>query len=388
MTRILAILLMGALAVAGIFPDVIQPVSSVPLPCCSPAGSFQTTFALATSEIVFLADGTSESENRSIGKLELALEALRQRLHIPGFSAALVKDQEVLWSRGFGCADLAAGTPATPHTPYSLASLTKPFGATLLLQLAEAGTLSLEDPIQQYGVHLESSGTIRVKHLLSHTSQGEPGSRYRYHGDRFGLIDRVMQSATGIPFRELLIERILEPLKLQDTMPMPVGDERSAYDQGEGDPRFQAVWDRLAKPYWLIRGYGNVVDEYVSYFGSAAGLIASVMDYAKFDAAIDRNEFISAATQELAWTPFESSSGRDLPYGYGWFVQERKGLRYVWHYGYWNCTSTLVVKVPERGLTFLLFANSDRLSSPFGLGVNENVRRSPAARAFLDIFVE
>ena len=104
--------------------------------------------------------------------------------------------------------------------------------------------------------------------------------------------------------------------------------------------------------------------------------------------AIDRHRLVSQETQELAWTPFRSNAGRELPYGYGWFAQQRAGLRYIWHYGYWDCTSTFIVKVPERGLTFLLFANSDRLSSPFRLGVDENVRRSPAARAFLDTFLD
>jgi CubicO group peptidase (beta-lactamase class C family) len=111
------------------------------------------------------------------------------------------------------------------------------------------------------------------------------------------------------------------------------------------------------------------------------------MDYAVFSIALDRHELLSEEMLERAWTPFTSNRGRSLPYGYGWFVQKRSGVRILWHYGYWRCTSTLVVKVPDRGLTFLLFANSDRLSSPFNLGIDENVCRSPAARAFLDIFV-
>ena len=386
--RVLALLIAGAIAVVGLFPELLQPTSYVPLPCCSEAGGFQVTFAMADSDIVYLAPGTTDRENRQIGQLEIELEELRERLHIPGFSAAVVKNRKVLWARGFGCADVAAGVSATPHTPYSLASLTKPFGATILLQLVEEGLVSLDDPIEDYGIMVNSRGTVRVEHLLSHTSHGVPGRSYRYDGDRFGLIDRVMQSAAARTFRDLLIERILQPLEMTDTMPMPLHAAKTAYDQGLGDPAYQEIWDRLAKPYFLVKGYGNVLGQYVSYFGSAAGLISSVMDYAKFDAAIDAHQFVSEETQELAWTPYVSNSGRALPYGFGWFVQYRGGLRYIWHYGYWDSTSTLVVKVPERGLTFLLFANSDRLSSPFSLGVDENVRRSPAARAFLDVFVE
>lgn len=170
--------------------------------------------------------------------------------------------------------------------------------------------------------------------------------------------------------------------------PGPVGSEVEVYQRGQADSRFQDAWNRLAKPYWLVRGYGNVDRAYATYFGSAAGLISSVMNYARFDAAIDQHTFISEETQKMAWTPFVANNGRSLLYGYGWFIQERKGLQYIWHYGYWDCSSTLIVKVSERGLTFLIFANSDRLSTPFGLGAGKSVRRSPAARAVLDIFVK
>jgi len=386
--RVLPIAAIAAILALGLFPGLLGPTSYAPAPYCSPTASFQPTFALADSQIVFLAESLSTNDAERIGRLEVELDALRHRLAIPGFSAAIVKNQRVIWVRGFGCADIASGTPATPHTPYHLASLTKPFGATILLALVEEGLVNLDDPISDYGISLDSPGTIRVKHLLSHTSEGMPGSRYRYHGDRFGLIDRVMESATGKRFRELLIEKILLPLDMQDTLPAPVGIEVEVYQRGQADPRFQDAWNRLAKPYWLVRGYGNVDHAYATYFGSAAGLISSVMDYARFDAAIDQHTFISEETQKMAWTPFVANNGRPLPYGYGWFIQERKGLQYIWHYGYWDCSSTLIVKVPERGLTFLIFANSDRLSSPFGLGAGKNVRRSPAARVFLDVFVE
>jgi len=387
MIRVLPIALITTILALGLFADLLGPTSYAPVPYCGPTASFQPTFALTDSPIVFLAEDLSTDDTERIGRLEVELDTLRRRLAIPGFSAAVLRNQRVIWARGFGCANIAAAIPATPHTPYHLASLTKPFAVTILLALVEEGLVDLDDPIADYGIGLDSPGTIRVKHLLSHTSEGIPGSRYRYHGDRFGLIDRVMESVTGKAFRKLLTERILLPLDTKDTLPTPVGSEVDIYRRGEADPRFQDAWDRLAKPYWLVKGYGNVEHAYAKYFGSAAGLISSVMDYAEFDAAIDRHTFISEETQEIAWTPFVANNGRSLPYGYGWFIQERSDLRYVWHYGYWDCTSTLILKVPKCDLTFLIFANSDRLSRPFGLGAG-NIHCSPAARAFLDSFIE
>lgn len=330
---------------------------------------------------------TSHEDRKRIARLQGNLEALRQRLRIPGLSAAVARHGEVVWAQGFGWADIEADKPATPSTLYNLASLTKPFGATVILQLVEEVRLDLETPIAEYGIDLESPGTVRVKHLLSHTSSGMPGDDYAYDGDRFALLGQVMTRATGRPFSELLSARILKPLGLDDTLPMLTLEEQAACAAGRGNPRMQAVWARLAAPYEFVRGCGNVQGTYRTNFSCSAGLVSTVFDYARFDRAISDYVLISKAAQNLAWTPFRSNDGRELPYGYGWFVQSAGSLRYIWHYGYWDCTSTLIVKIPERGLTFLAFANSDRLSSPFGLGADEDVRRSPAARAFLDLFV-
>ena len=109
--------------------------------------------------------------------------------------------------------------PATEHTPYHLASLTKTFASTILMQLVQEGKIKLDDPVSKYGITLESEGIIRVRHLLSHTSEGNPGEQYRYNGNRFGELDKVIQGATGKSFGELLIANILDPLGMNETAP-------------------------------------------------------------------------------------------------------------------------------------------------------------------------
>ena len=163
--------------------------------------------------------GQSTSDAERIARLELLLENLRQELKIPAYSAAIVKDQKVIWAKGFGFADLENKIPATEHTPYHLASLTKTFGSTILMQLVQEGKVKLDDPVSKYGITLESEGVIRVRHLLSHTSEGIPGEQYRYNGNRFAELDKVIQRASGKSFGELLIANILEPLGMDETAP-------------------------------------------------------------------------------------------------------------------------------------------------------------------------
>ena len=108
------------------------------------------------------ARGPAPADAARLATLEASLESLRQDLKIPAMSAAVVKDQKVLWAKGFGYADVERKIPATEHTPYHLASLTKTFASTVLMRLVQEGKVGLDDPVSKYGVNLGSDGVIRV----------------------------------------------------------------------------------------------------------------------------------------------------------------------------------------------------------------------------------
>jgi CubicO group peptidase (beta-lactamase class C family) len=463
---------------------------------------------------------TNLNDFERLARLEKRLDGLRQELKIPALSAVLVKDQKVIWAKGFGFADLEKKVPATEHTSYHLASLTKTFASTILMQLVQEGKIKLDDPVSKYGITLESEGVIRVRHLFSHTSEGNPGERYRYNGNRFAELDKVVQKATGKGFAELLIANILDPLELNETAPnvpplvktkSPAGADpnleaevkaammkfvatlsagdvdqlerfltpnhnsyrgdgalltgfadmtqlRDAFRSGykvnvqvrnleaavygssalttclinemvtppggstrtedtmrasynwlkengvwklfhthvsplktseiteKHQQRFDAVLKNLATPYVLDNKHNITVGKYPPRFSTSAGLISSVLDMAKYDIAIDQHRFLTKETQELAFTPAISTKGEKLPYGLGWFTQNYKGERLIWHYGYWTCNSSLILKVPGRNLTFIAMANTDNLSRPTDLGAGD-VMSSPVGLAFLKTFI-
>jgi CubicO group peptidase (beta-lactamase class C family) len=464
-----------------------------------------------------LAQTASDAER--IARLETLLENLRQELKIPAYSAAIVKNQKVIWAKGFGYADVENKVPATEHTAYHLASLTKTFGSTILMQLVQEGKVKLDDPVSKYGITLESEGVIRVRHLFSHTSEGVPGEQYRYNGNRYAELDKVVQRASGKSFGELLISNILEPLGMDETAPnVPLvvhtasanpdpaaeaeikaavmdlisgfntgkveqiekrlgpqqnrfpadgslltsfiddTDMRQAFQAGlkinfevqnletavygpnaistliisgtvtppNGAPRpdgpwrtsffwnkqdgawklvhshqsalttsvitdkrqqrFDAVSKILAKPYGFDRSFNSVRINYPQGFSVSAGLISTVLDMAKYDIAIDQSKFLKKETQQLAFTPTVSNKGETLPYGLGWFTQTFEGMKMLWHYGFWTGNSSLILKVPEKNLTFIIMANSDNLSRPTNLGAGD-VTSSPVGMAFLKTFV-
>lgn len=320
---------------------------------------------------------------RNVAEFEAILENHRARLGIPAISAAITRGEHVVWARGFGLADVARSRPATPSTPFHLASLTKTFASTVVMQLVEEGRLDLDAPVSDFGISLDSPGVVRVRHLLTHTSEGVPGSAYHYNGERFGLLDRVVEGASGETFCARLVREIVTPLSLRATAPNPLAVPNCL---------LATPAERAAFQQTMAQGYssdGRTPVEYPSYFGCAAGLVASVLDVATYSIAIDQHRLLRPETQELVFTPAVSNSGQTLPYGLGWFVQDPPGgVKIVWHYGYWTANSSLVVKVPERGLAFVVLANTDMLSrgSP-GIGSDAEVRRSVWAQEFLHAFV-
>ena len=318
----------------------------------------------------------------SIPEFEQRLEDLRASSHIPAITAVISNGQQIVWARAYGLSDLAAQRPAADTTVYHLASLTKPFAATVVLQLVEEGKVSLDDPVSMYGINLVGpAGTvIRVRHLLSHTSEGVPGTSYSYNGDRFGLLDAVIAQGAGKPLGAALQERILTPIGLNRTAPNP--QSTSFAVSGLDKATFES---NMARGYTYSGGKYNLT-AYPAYFGAAAGLTASALDIASFSMAMDRDALLKPATKALAYTPVVSPSGQTFPYGLGWFSTDYKGVRIIWHYGLWVANSSLIIKVPDRGLTFVVLANTDALSSAYPLGQGK-LETSPWARLFLDTFV-
>ena len=173
--------------------------------------------------------------SEQITLFEQELEALAEANNVPGLSAAIVHKQEVIWARGFGYADREKKTPATAETPYRLASLSKPFAAILLMQLFEEQKLELDAPMNAFtlhpwfepgswsGAHFPSryeEAPITVRHVLSHTSQGEPpGSTYQYNGNIFADLTWVIEDLTKTSYPDVLRVRILDKLGMDRTLP-------------------------------------------------------------------------------------------------------------------------------------------------------------------------
>src|SRR5262249_6057056 len=264
----------------------------------------------------------------------------------------------------------------------------------LLMQLVEQSKLDLDDPMSKYSPEFQKqykNGAIKVRHVFTHTSHGTPGESYKYDGRRFVYLSDVVAKASGLTFRELLVKNILDKVEMSASAPgqdvLVNRGSSSAWLDAEHAERYEKALANLAIPYRLA-GTEVIKAAYPpKEINTSAGLITNVIDLAKYDAAIDRHAFIKPETQQRVWTPAVFTDGRMLPYGYGWFTQQYKGLTLIWHNGYWpGSYSSLYLKIPDRKISFILLANSDALSAPYKLD-GGNVATSAFANTFLRLFV-
>jgi CubicO group peptidase (beta-lactamase class C family) len=269
---------------------------------------------------------------------------LKDYYHIPGMALLIKKGNQVMYEQYLGYSDLEAKTPVDSSTLFPVASLTKPFASVLLLQLAEEKKLSLDEPVSHYLKDNSLPPAVQVKHILSHTSQGEAGKHFYYSSSRFAMLTRVIEKASGQSFAQLLKHRILDPLQLNHIFLLD--------DKASGRP----YGKRLVKGYEFD---GKTKEGYYDYgYSASAGMVSNLHDLAAFSMALDKNVLMDEKSKQLLFSPFTASS----PYGLGIFTQQFLSKNIIWGYGQYDSFSSLLLKVPEDDLTLIVFANNNLMS--------------------------
>jgi len=292
------------------------------------------------------------------------IDALMRQLHDRGQfdGAALVaKDGKVLYRAAFGLADESSQRVFTPETPSCLASLSKPFTATLILMLADQNRLHLDDPIGSYLPELPAAlGAATLRQVLDHTSgipdyssdlNAErpgmsaqdvlhllrkvdrpifpPGEKYQYSNTGYVLLGLVAEKLYGKPLLDVLRERIFNPLDMTHTFGLPPDRPR---------------------PATVANGYGDFgeLSNAGPYLGGDGGLYSTVDDLLKFNP----EKLLKPQTLKDAWTPGKVRSGTTT-YGLGWNITSGS----IWHTGNTAGYRAYMERVPAAHLTIILLTN-------------------------------
>jgi CubicO group peptidase (beta-lactamase class C family) len=303
-------------------------------------------------------------------------------------SAAILQDNLVVWERGFGKQDVDANITATPDTPYGIGQLSQVFGSTVLLRKCiDQSYARLTDRVVRWTPEYPEPSTT-LSQLLSHTS---PAGSYQYSPDRFVALTGVVEECVDLKYTVVLADEIFDFLAMTRSVPgqtyiSPSADDINLLGQARVD-RYRSVLRDIAVPYRVVSRRATRNLEFPPRRVDAAdGIVSTVRDLEKFDQALDSGLLLQPSTRDLAWTPSYAGT-TPLPTGLGWFVQSYNGQRIVWQFGSIDgAYSSLILKVPDRRLTFILLANSDGLSAPFSLSAGD-VTSSTFARLFLRSFV-
>ncbi|WP_435624838.1 serine hydrolase domain-containing protein [Flagellimonas sp.] len=273
------------------------------------------------------------------------LKQLKEYFHIPGMAVLVEKDGEIIYEDYFGFANIQDSIEVNQNTAFPIASLTKIFSGILLMKAKEEGKLSLETPINEFLNRSKLGDSVRVKHILTHTSQGDLGENF-YYSYRFGLLTPVIEKTYQNKFQEVVSTEIFGPLEMNDSWFLNDSTETKARDS------------IFAKPYLFDESTTPGPVEYG--VSTSSGIVSTASDLLKLSHALDNRSLLSNASMEFMF----SAPKEDLPYGHGIFAQDMNGIKLIWGYGQYDAYSSLFLKVPERNSTLILLANNNLMSDP------------------------
>lgn len=304
----------------------------------------------------------------------------------PGAAVLIMQGNDTLYSRCFGVADMETKSPVTLETNFCIASVSKQFSAVALMQLAEQGVLSLDDPLSKFFPEFKAPffKDITLHHIMSHTSgipdarprndrnfvlystdvnsveymrtldhlNFEPGTQYEYINPTFQLIYQIVERTAGIPFENYMNMNVFGRAGMQTCRYFEPDRAISCMAHG---------YERDDKGHWQEYDYGEE-----SFFATKAdgALYCSINDFVRWERALRDNRVWSAASKRLAYQPwiqipadanygFQPHTG----YGYGFFVQDMPGNpTHVYHLGDNGGFTIYAGKIPERDLIFLFFS--------------------------------
>jgi CubicO group peptidase (beta-lactamase class C family) len=323
----------------------------------------------------------SSAQSLTFSLFERYLESLREQAAIPGMSAAVVQDGQIVWKKGFGFQDVERLIRAMPDTPYPVSDLSQTFAATVLLQqCVDHGHLEVTDKVRRW-ISQYPDPLVTVGQLLAHASSGA----YNYDPSRYEDIGKVVDECARGKYPVKLAGDVLDAYSLTATVPGEDLADRSSPNRALFPVarlrQYSDVLARVATPY-RVDSRGRATPAAYSGKGltASSGMVSTVEDLAQFDSAL--TQLLDPDTLDSAWRTAGSR-----PTGLGWFVQTYNGQRLVWHFGVAkDAYSSLFLKVPEKNLTFILLANSDGLSAPYSLDKGD-VTKSLFATVFLKLFV-
>ena len=321
--------------------------------------------------------------------IEAWIESLMHKKSMPGMSVGVLYDRELLWARGFGLADVESQIPATPQTIYRIASITKTFTATAIMQLRDRGLLQLDDPVCRhlpwfrFHNRFPEAPEVTLRHLITHTSglprespfpywndfkfptrekmieslTGQENAfpsetRWKYSNLALSIAGEVVAAVSGQPYHEYIYEHILEPLWMESTSVFLPDGHRSRLAVGYGQRR--ADGSRHIMPFSDLKG-----------LAPAGNISSTVEDLARFisfqfsDGQAEGAQVLKESTlremHRVQWLAPDWKSGSGL----GFRIRRDEGRILCGHGGSVSGYRSQILFAPEEKVGVVCLVNAD-----------------------------
>lgn len=298
---------------------------------------------------------------------------------IPSVTVAVAHKGKIVWEQGFGWADVERRIPATPHTLYSLASITKPVTATALMVLVARGQIDLDKPIDDYlgaakvTARIGNASDATVRRVADHTAglplhamffykdepgappafedsidryavlMAPPGEAHVYSNIGYGLLERAIERASGKSYAQFVTDEVFAPLGLNESAIPVAGDLPQAATRYWGDHVVQPnVSDSDGADAAFMSAHDLVRFGMFHLYGQLEGQKRAILGRNALDSMRE--------TRPL-------NDGSSVGYGIGWFVGEKHGLQYFGHNGGRAGVATVLAIYPEAETVVVVLGN-------------------------------
>jgi CubicO group peptidase (beta-lactamase class C family) len=321
------------------------------------------------------ASGLAQTPAPQSDSVDKVVRAEMQKEHIPGLSLLVARDGKILRAQGYGLASVELQVPVKPETIFQSGSVGKQFTATAVMMLVEEGKIRLDDRITEYIKDApESWKQVTIRELLSHTAgftdypdkfdfrkdyteadllkivEGiplafPPGTNWSYSNLGYLTLGIFIHRVTGEFYGDFLQERIFQPLGMTTTRIISEADIVPNRAAG-----YRLVKGELKNQEWVSPTLNTTAD---------GALYFSILDLAKWDAALYTERLLKRSSLEQMWTPAKLSNGHPNSdgYGFGWSTDTEGGHRLIEHGGAWQGFKTQISRYVDDKLTVVVLTN-------------------------------
>jgi len=303
------------------------------------------------------------------------IHAEMEKQHIPGAAVLVARSGTVIRAQCYGFSNVELQVPVKPETVFQSGSLGKQFTATAVMMLVEEGKVRLDDSITRYIKESPSTwNQVTVRELLSHSAgftdypknfdfrkdyteaellkivsgiplAFEPGTKWGYSNLGYLTLGIMIHRVTGQFYGDFLEERIFRPLGMTTTRIMSESD----------------IIPNRAAGYHLVKGVLKNQDWVSPTMNTTAdgSLYFSILDLAKWDAALYTEKLLKRSSLEQMWTVAKLNNGKENSghYGFGWFIENIGGKRVVRHEGEWQGFTSFITRHIDEQTTVVLLTN-------------------------------